>query len=49
MASSLGSLVVQHDAAARITSEKSPRQPTRAGSYEVDHRVNLKVIVSMVR
>jgi hypothetical protein len=30
MASSLGSLVVQHDAAARITSEKNPRQQTRA-------------------
>jgi len=44
MASSLGSLVVQHDAAARITSEKSPRQPTRAGSHEVITRVSLKVI-----
>jgi len=44
MASSLGSLVVQHDAATRITSEKSPRQPTRAGSHEVITRVSLKVI-----
>jgi hypothetical protein len=44
MASSLGSLVVQHDAAARITSEKSPRQPTRAGSHKVITRVSLKVI-----
>jgi len=44
MASSLGSLVVQHDAAARITSEKSQRQPTRAGSHEVITRVNLTVI-----
>jgi len=37
MASSLGSLVLQYDAAARITSEKSPRQPTQAVSHEVDH------------
>jgi hypothetical protein len=44
MASSLGSLVVQHDAAARITSEKSPRQPTRAESHDVDHQMNLAVI-----
>jgi len=31
----LGRLVLPHDAAARITSEKSPRQPTRAESHEV--------------
>jgi hypothetical protein len=36
--------VVQHDAAARITSEKSPRQPTRAESHDVDHQMHLTVI-----
>jgi hypothetical protein len=44
MASSLGSLVVHHDAAARIISEKSPQQPTWAESHDVDHQTNLRVI-----
>jgi hypothetical protein len=39
-----GITVVQRDAAARITSEKSPRQPTRAASHDVDHQMNLTVI-----